>query len=80
MTVKIHDHTSASPQVIELSPRLPLKKLFLWLNHYKIHNMITAIVETLEFPNFGELSTSKIWFDSRHKILLMASWTEIMTS
>ena len=35
--------------------------------------MITSLVEMLELPNFGF-----IYFESRNKILLMASWTEIM--
>ena len=34
----------------------------------------------LELPNFGHMTTFTIWFESRDKILLVASWTEIMTS
>ena len=34
----------------------------------------------LELPNLGHMNTSTIQFESRDKILLMASWTETMTS
>ena len=42
--------------------------------------MITYLIEMVELPNFGHMTTSTIYSDSRHKILLMTSWTEIMTS
>ena len=38
--------------------------------------MITSLTVTLELPNFGHMTT----FESGDKILLMASWTEIMRS
>ena len=34
----------------------------------------------IELPNFGHMTTFTVWFESRDKILLVASWTEIMTS
>ena len=34
----------------------------------------------LELPNFGHITTSIIYFESRDKILLLTSWTGIMTS
>ena len=32
----------------------------------------------LELPNFGHMTTPKIQFESRNKILLVTSWTEII--
>ena len=40
--------------------------------------MITSFIEMLE-SNFGHMTTSTIQFESRDKILLVTSWTEIMT-
>ena len=34
----------------------------------------------LELLNFGHMTTFTTWFGSRNKILLVASWTEIMMS
>ena len=34
----------------------------------------------LELLNFGHMTTFTTWFGSRDKILLVASWTEIMMS
>ena len=34
----------------------------------------------LELPNFGRMTTYAIEFESRDQILLVTSWTEIMTS
>ena len=42
--------------------------------------MITFLIEMLELPNFGHMTKSTIWFKSRDKVLLVTSWTEIMTS
>ena len=42
--------------------------------------MITSLIEMLELPDFGHMNTSTIQFESRDKILLVASWTEAMTS
>ena len=42
--------------------------------------MITPLMEMLELPNFGHMATSTIEIDSRSKILLETSWTEIVTS
>ena len=41
--------------------------------------MITYLIEMLELPQFGHMTTSTIQFDSRDKILLMTSWTQNMT-
>ena len=42
--------------------------------------MITSVKEILELSNFSHMTTSIIKFESYDKILLVASWTEIMTS
>ena len=41
--------------------------------------MITSLIEMLELPNLGDMTTSTINFESREKILLMTSMTEIVT-
>ena len=42
--------------------------------------MITSLKEMLELPNFGHITRFIIEFKSRDQILLVMSWTEIMTS
>ena len=42
--------------------------------------MITSLIEMLELPNLGHMTTSTINLESREKILLMTSLTEIVTS
>ena len=42
--------------------------------------MITSLIEMLELPKFGYMITSTVQFESRDKIFLITSWTEIMTS
>ena len=34
----------------------------------------------LELPSFGHMTTSATKFESHDKILMVTSWTEIMTS
>ena len=41
--------------------------------------MITFLLEMLELPKFGPM-TSTTLLESRDKILLVTSWTEITTS
>ena len=41
--------------------------------------MITSLIEYVELPNFGHMTTSTIQFESHDKVLLMKSWTETMT-
>ena len=41
---------------------------------------MTSLIETLELPNFGHITTSIIYFNSRCKILMMTLWTKVMTS
>ena len=36
------------------------KKRFFWSNLYKIDVMITSLIEVLELPNFGHMTTSRI--------------------
>ena len=42
--------------------------------------MITSLREMLELPSFGHMTVSTIFYESLDKILLVRSWTEIMTS
>ena len=42
--------------------------------------MITFLTEILELTNFGHMATSAIYFELRHKTLLVTPWTETMTS
>ena len=42
--------------------------------------MITSLIEMLELPNFENMKRSTIQFESDDKILLVTSWTDIMTS
>ena len=41
--------------------------------------MITSLTEMLELPNFGHMTMPTISFELRDKVLLVTSWTEIMT-
>ena len=40
------------------NPGPPLKNCFFWPNPYKIEGMITSVIEMLELPNFGHMTTS----------------------
>ena len=42
--------------------------------------MVTSLMEMLELPNFGHMTTSTIYFESRDKFMLATSQTEFMTS
>ena len=52
---------------------------FFWSYPYKIEVMITSLMEMLTLPNFGHMTTSTIKFESRDQILLVTSWTGIIT-
>ena len=39
----------------------PQKKRFFWSNPYKVEVMITFLIQMLELPNFGHMTTSIIW-------------------
>ena len=41
--------------------------------------MITSVIEMLELPNFGHMATSTLQFESRTKISLVTSGTQIIT-
>ena len=71
---------SASHKLLNLNQDHPSKKRFSWSNAYKIEVVRTSVIEMLELPNFGHMSTSTIQFESSDNILLVASSTEIMTS
>ena len=42
--------------------------------------MITSLIEMLEPPNFGHMTTCTIEFESHDKILLVTSWTKAVAS
>ena len=71
---------SASPKSLNLKQDHPSKKWFFWSSPYKIEVVITSLIQMLELSNFGHMTTSTIYIESRDKILLVTSWTEIMTS
>ena len=71
---------SASPKLLNLNQDHLSKKRFFWTNVYKIDLMITFLIETPQLPNFNQMNKSIIWFESRDRIFLVTSWTEIMTS
>ena len=50
-----------------------------WSNPYKIDVMITSLIQMLELPNFGHMTTSTIKFGLYDKILMVTSQTEYMT-
>ena len=52
--VKLQSHTYCLPQFIEP----PSKNWFFSSNPYKIEAMVTSLIETLELPNFGNMTTS----------------------
>ena len=58
----------------------PQKKWFIWSNGYKLEVMINSLIEMLELPNFSQVTTSTIWFKSGDKVLLVTSFTELITS
>ena len=70
----------ASPQLLNLNQDHPSKKWFFWSNPYKVKVMITSLIGMLELPNFGHMTISTIYFESRDKIMFVTSWIEIMTS
>ena len=51
---------TASPKLLNLNQDHPSKKLVSWSNPYKIDVMITSLIEMLELPNLGHMTTSTI--------------------
>ena len=51
---------SASPKLLNLNQDHPSKKQFFWSNPYKVEVMITFLIEMLQLPNFGHMTTSII--------------------
>ena len=47
---------------------------------YKIELIKTSFLEMLELQNFGDMTTSTIYFESRDKTLLVTSWKKIIAS
>ena len=59
---------------------IPQKKQFFWSSPHKIEVIITSLTEKLELPYFAYMTTFPLQFESRNKLGLVKSWTEIMTS
>ena len=55
-------------------------KWFFWSNPYKIEIIVTSFTEMLELLNVGHMTSPTIQLKSLDKILLVTSWSEIMTS
>ena len=51
---------SASPKLLNLNQSTPQKKPFFWSYPYKIEVTITFLIEMLQAPNFGHMTTSII--------------------
>ena len=51
---------SASPKLLNLNQDHLWKKRFFWPNPYKIEVVITSLIQILELPNFGRMTTSII--------------------
>ena len=51
---------SASLKLLNLNQDYPSKKWFFWSNPYKVEVMITFLIEMLQLPNFGHMTTSTI--------------------
>ena len=51
---------SVSPKLLNLHQDQPSKKRFFWSTPYKIEVMITFLIELLQLPNFGHMTTSII--------------------
>ena len=59
--MKFQDHNLYKSQIIELEPRLPLKKIaFSAQVSYEIEVMITPFIEMQELSYFGHMSISTI--------------------
>ena len=63
--------SSTSPKLLNLNQDHPSKRVFFWSSPCKIEVMITSLIEMLELPYFGRLTTPTIKFDSSDKIYLM---------
>ena len=50
----------ATPKLLDLKQDHSSKKWFFWTNPYEIEVMVTSLVEILELPNFGHITTSTI--------------------
>ena len=48
----------------------PQKKWFFWSNPYKIEIIISTLLQMLELPNCGHITTSTTQFESRLKIFV----------
>ena len=57
--------------VFAFSPRVLLKRLIFWSKPYKTEVMITSLMEMVESPNFGRMTTSTMYFESLDKTFLV---------
>ena len=74
LTFSFNSYHTLLSQLLNLNQSHPSKKLFFWSNPYKTEVMITSLIEMLALPKLGHMITS-----SHAKILLVTSWTEIIT-
>ena len=51
---------SAIPKLLDLNQDHPSEKYFFWSNPYKIKFKITSLIEMLELPKFGHMTTPTI--------------------
>ena len=51
---------STSPKLLNVNQDHPPKKRFFWSSSYKIDVMITSLIQILELPNFGHMTTATI--------------------
>ena len=51
---------NANPKLLNLNQDDPSKKWVFWSNPYKIDVMVTSLIEMLQLPNFGHMTTSTI--------------------
>ena len=67
---------NASPKLLNSNKDHLSKKVVFWSNAYKTEMiMTTSLIEVLELPNFDHMTTSKIYFESYNKFLLMTLQT-----
>ena len=71
-------HTMVSPKLLNRNQDHFSKKVVFLINPYKI-KVVTSLIEMLVIKLLSHDDIYNI-IESRYKILLMTSWTKIMTS
>ena len=69
---------SVSPKLLNLNQDHPTTKWF--FGQILINELINCLIEILDLPIFGHMTKSAIEFESRDKVLLVTSLTDILTS